>query len=442
MKLDYRRTFILGFGFFGISVVWSMYNAYVPIFLRDYALPWWLVGFVMTLDNILGITLLPYVGQVSDNTRTRFGRRMPYILIGTPVAAIFLVLMAVLHTALPKVASTFWLVTGAILVMNVAMAVFRTPTVALMPDITPPPLRSKANGVINLMGGLGTTLAFVTGAMLFTRGQAYPFVLAAILLVIAEAIVVLHIKEPSDYSVRQGEEEKRPHLGQALRQTVSNVIDIARSSDKSALFMCLAIFCWFMGYNVIETFWTSYGKGVLYQADIASGLLTEEQAVAKAASMLTYLSGAFLVFALPAGFIATRFGRKPTILTGLALLVILWLGMSVIHSRVYMQLVLVVSGIAWALININSLPIMADLAPEEKVGSFTGLYYFFSMLAASTSPTVAGWLIDLADLRIIVVFAPVFMLLAFFCMLGVRRSEPAGAPSVDQALRMVADADF
>ncbi|RLA94424.1 MAG: MFS transporter, partial [Deltaproteobacteria bacterium] len=140
MKFDYKKIFLLGFGFFGISLIWSVYNSYVPIFLREYELPLWLVGLVMTFDNIVGITIQPYVGFLSDRTRTRFGRRIPYLMIGAPIAAIFFSLIPVLHLVAPS----FTLFITAIIIMNIAMAIFRTPTVALMPDITPSPLRSKA----------------------------------------------------------------------------------------------------------------------------------------------------------------------------------------------------------------------------------------------------------------------------------------------------------
>jgi maltose/moltooligosaccharide transporter len=232
-----------------------------------------------------------------------------------------------------------------------------------------------------------------------------------------------------------------PNLWETLQATVANVVRIARAPDKSAWFICLAIFCWFMGYNAIETFWTSYGKGVIYAAQIASHALTEEQAVARSASMLTYLSAAFLVFALPAGLVATRFGRKPTILVGLGLLTVLWAGMRLTHNNIYVLVTLVLSGIGWALININSLPIVADLAPEGQLGSYTGLYYFFSMLAASLSPTLVGWLMDLLGLQVMFIFTPAFMVLAFLCMLAVRRSEPSQAASVGLTLGG-ADADL
>lgn len=195
MKLDYQKTFLLGFGFFGISLIWSVYNSYVPIFLREYNLPLSLVGLVMTFDNIAGVTIQPYVGFLSDRTRTRFGRRMPYLMVGAPIAALFFALIPVLHLSVP----VFGLLMATIIIMNVAMAVFRTPTVALMPDIIPSPLRSKANGIINLMGGLGTTLAFLGGACLYRADRGLPFYLGAILMLAAVAIVVLVIREPREY---------------------------------------------------------------------------------------------------------------------------------------------------------------------------------------------------------------------------------------------------
>lgn len=433
MKLNYKGTLILGFGFLGISVVWSVYNSFVPVFLRQYALPWWLVGFVMTFDNILGITLLPYIGQLSDNTWTRLGRRRPFILAGAPIAAVFFVVIPAIHLNMSHTASTLWLLTGVIIVMNIAMALFRTPTVALMPDITPPALRSKANGIINLMGGIGTTIAFFIGGALFAMRQSYPFLLGAVLLLIAEAIVILKVQEPPPTDSDNPSSSRRPNALSSLRDTVRNVVAVARNPDKSALFTCLAIFCWFMGYNAIETFWTSYGREVLYAPQIAAGTMTADQAVARAASMLTYLSGAFLIFALPAGFIATRFGRRPTILTGLGILAVVWAGFLLTQNSIYVIFTLVASGIAWALVNINSLPIMADLAPPGQIGAYTGLYYFFSMLAASTSPTVVGWLMDLTSIRMMFPITVAFMALAFLCVTAIHRTEPEQATSVPSA---------
>ncbi len=400
MKLDYQKTFLLGFGFFGISLIWSVYNSYVPIFLREYKLPLSLVGLVMTFDNIAGITIQPYVGFLSDRTRTRFGRRMPYLMVGAPIAALFFALIPVLHLSL----RIFGLLMATIIIMNIAMAIFRTPTVALMPDIIPSPLRSKANGIINLMGGLGTTLAFLGGAFLYRADRGLPFYLGAILMLAAVAIVVLVIREPREY-----EEDAKGQVG-----VVSTIREIFSSQERSALFILLAIFAWFLGYNAIETFWTTYGKEFLGIAE------------STAAAMLTYVSAAFLIFALPAGFVATRFGRRRTILAGLTALLVFVLGGYFTTNMTYLTVMLIIAGISWALININSFPMVSDVAPAGKIGSYTGLYYFSSMLAAIVSPPVAGGLMDLLGHRVMFLFSALSMLLAMVCMLQVKRGEAQG----------------
>lgn len=401
MKLDYKRTFLLGFGFFGISVIWSVYNSYVPIFLREYNLPLWLVGAIMTFDNIAGITIQPWVGFLSDRTRTQFGRRMPFLMVGAPIGALFFALIPILHLSIP----IFPLLMAAIIIMNIAMAIFRTPTVALMPDITPSPLRSKANGIINLMGGLGTTLAFLGGAFLYRANRGLPFWFASLLMLVATAIVLLVIREPKEY-----EQEGDTRTG-----VLATIREIITSQEKSALFILLAIFAWFIGYNAVETFWTTYGKEFLGIQE------------STAAAMLTYVSAAFLVFALPAGFIATRFGRRRTILAGLTILLVMILGGFFTTNMLYLTVMLVLSGIGWALININSFPMVSDIAPPGKIGSYTGLYYFFSMLAAITAPPLVGALMDLFGHRTLFLFAPFFMLLAMLCMLQVKRGEAHSA---------------
>jgi maltose/moltooligosaccharide transporter len=401
VKLDYKKTFLLGFGFFGISVIWSVYNSYVPIFLREYNLPLWLVGAIMTFDNIAGITIQPWGGFLSDRTRTRFGRRMPFLMVGAPIGALFFALIPILHLFIP----IFPLLMAAIIIMNIAMAIFRTPTVALMPDITPSPLRSKANGIINLMGGLGTTLAFLGGAFLYRANRGLPFWFASLLMLVATAIVLLVIREPKEY----GQE------GDTGTGVLATIREIITSQEKSALFILLAIFAWFIGYNAVETFWTTYGKEFLGIQE------------STAAAMLTYVSGAFLLFALPAGFIATRFGRRRTILAGLTILLVMILGGFFTTNMLYLTVMLVLSGIGWALININSFPMVSDIAPPGRIGSYTGLYYFFSMLAAITAPPLVGALMDLFGHRTLFLFAPFFMLLAMLCMLQVKRGEAHSA---------------
>lgn len=414
MKLNYGKTAILGFGFFGISLLWSIYNSYVPVFLeKDFLLSATLVGFVMTFDNIAALLIQPWIGALSDRTHTSIGRRMPFIIAGAPIAAIAFALIPWVNL-LP-------LFMVVIIIMLLAMAIFRTPVIALMPDITPSPLRSKANGVINLMGGIGAILAFFVGAKLYDMGRPVPFIAVAIVLILAIAIVFWRIKEPKE----------TPEPPSREAGVFANLRIILADRDKSALLILLAIFAWFVGFNVIETFFTLYGVNVLKIKESAASL------------MLGFLSVTFVLFAVPSGFIATRFGRKGTILTGLAILGTLLLLIRILPPTTQMQtlitlaglqitvmhLIMMLAGIAWACININSLPMVVDIAPQDRIGTYTGLYYFFSTLAAILGPWMGGVLTDLMgrDYSMIFTIAPLGMLFAFLFMLFVRRGERAEA---------------
>lgn len=323
MKLDYGKMTLLGFGFFGVSLIWSIYNSYVPVFLeRDFLLSATAVGFVMTFDNIAALFIQPWIGALSDRTRTRIGRRMPYIILGAPIAAIAFALIP-FATTLP-----FFMVT--IIIMLLAMAVFRTPVIALMPDIVPSPLRSKANGVINLMGGVGAILAFFVGARLYDMGRPVPFIIFAVVLVLAIALVFWRIKEPREAPAPPSQEAG----------VLTNLRIILTERDKSAILILLAIFAWFVGFNVIETFFTLYGVNVLNIKESAASLT------------LGFLALMFVIFALPSGFIATRFGRKITILSGLALLGLLLAAIRFLPPASQVQVLFAVAGLQFTLLHL------------------------------------------------------------------------------------------
>ena len=395
MKLDYKRTALLGFGFFGISVIWSIYNSYVPIFLKEYGISLAMVGLIMTFDNWIAIFIQPWIGFLSDRTRTRIGRRKPFLLVGAPIAAVFFCLLPILHLNLPQAIGALIAVMGAAIIMNIAMALFRTPTIALMPDITPSPLRSQANGIINFMGGLGTAIAFLGGAYLYNAGRGLPFFAAALLMLGAIAMVLVFIREPAEHEieVEQVEEGTRQGVWPTIKEIMSD-------SDKSALFILLAILFWFIGYNALETFWTTYGKEFLGIGE------------SRASAMLTYFALSFLVFALPAGFIAGKIGRKRTIMIGLTALTLLFAGGYFTTNLTYLSVMLVAGGVSWALVNVNSLAMVVDIAPQSKLGSYTGLYYFFSMAAAIISPPVVGKLIDMTGYESMFIITPLFMVIA------------------------------
>ena len=410
MKLNYGKTFLLGFGFFGVSVIWGVYNAFVPLFLANKfnLAPAW-IGFFMTLDNIAALIIQPPVGAWSDRLRTPIGRRMPFVLIGAPVAA--------LAFGLIPLASILPLFVACTSTLLLSMAFWRTPVIALMPDITPSQFRSQANGVINFMGGVGAIVSFLIGARLYEMNHAFPFWLGSVLVILASLLVFAFIREPKVYE----ESEEKPSLWLSLQGVLAD-------PDKSALRILLAIFFWFLGYNAIEAFFTLYAQKHLGLPE------------ADGARLLGQLSLIFVIFALPAGYIGARIGRRKTILTGIALMALIILAIYLLPVNTLtlrltrlpvlgvvpvIGLCLMVAGAAWALININSLPMVVDMTDAAHLGTFTGLYYLFSTLAAIAGPNVNGWLIQLTGLNYnaTMLLAPFFMVVAFVMMLGVRRGE-------------------
>jgi maltose/moltooligosaccharide transporter len=430
VKLNYRRTFLLGFGFLGVSLMWVLYNSYVPVFLQagnpafegtqgartaGFGLSAALTGVIMTLDNLAAFFIQPLVGVVSDRTRTRFGRRMPYIVGAVPVAVVAFALIPVAVNQIPPELSgvtealggqlAFFMV--ALGLMLLAMAVFRTPVIALMPDITPSPLRSKANGVINLMGGIGALLATFGGAALYGIDKVAPFWIGSIVMVVAAAIVFLAIKEPKEYTAGSDEDER-------WWDTLRAVGAVPREERRSLVLILLAIFSWFVGYNAIETFFTSYGTFRLGVAESTASLL------------LGFFSVTFIAFSIPGGMLAERWGRRRTILTGLAALSALLILASFLPNVYAIAAILFLGGVAWALVNINSLPMIVDLAPGDRfLGTYTGLYYISGTLAAIAGPILNGWIIDATGRNYNTIFwvAPAFMVVAIVCMWFVTRGE-------------------
>ncbi len=410
-RFNFGKTFLLGFGFFGVSVIWSVYNAYVPIFLANkFNLAPALIGFFMTLDNIAALLIQPPIGAWSDKLRTPIGRRMPFILIGAPIGALAFGLIP-LQSVLPL----FVACTSTLLL---SMALWRTPVVALMPDITPSHYRSQANGIINFMGGIGAIIAFLYGADLYDMNPAYPFWLGSVLVILSALLVFAFIREPKEYETS---DTTPPNLWISLKKVI-------QEQEKSPLRILLAIFFWFVAYNAIEAFFTLYAVNHLGMQE------------SDGARLLGQLSLLFVVMALPAGFIGARIGRRITITIGIILLAACMLAMYVVPVDTLTLLlgkapilgnipavgvILMVAGIAWALININSLPMVVDMTDDLHIGTYTGLYYLFSTLAAIVGPNLNGLIVQFSgrNYALIMVVGPIFMLIALAMMIGVRRGE-------------------
>ena len=386
-RFPWGRTFVLGSGFLGISIVWRLFNSLIPPMLEDLGLSAVRVGFIMTWDNTINMFVEPWVGARSDRTRTRLGRRKPWLLAGAPLAALFFILV-------PFVRQNFVLIALGILSTDVCMALFRSPTIAYLGDLFQPAQRSKANGVINLMGGVGGAIAFLGGGALYRLGVPLPFIFGAGAMLVAILIVVWRVQECEQDPVAAANE---PGLLRSLQMA-------AAGRRRSGLCLLGAIYAWFVGWEAMEAFFTTYARDTL-------GI-----SVGRATQMPTAFVVPLIVFSIPSGLIATRIGRKATIMMGLCGMVLGLVAGYLVRNPVALLGVLAVMGACWALININSLPMVYDLCHESSIGAYTGLYYFASSLAAITGPIVAGRLIDVTSHAVIWPLAAVFMLLALVLM--------------------------
>jgi len=411
-KFPYKKTFILGLGFLGISIVWPIFNSFIPIFLQagnpeyerqlleagrelpkivGFGLGPSLAFFVMTWDNLINVFVQPWAGSKSDSTWNRFGRRKPWILIGAPIAAIAFILIPFANTVLA--------IMVFILITNFGMALFRSPTVAWLGDLFPANQRSQANGVINLMGGLGAAVALFGGGILFDQfGKTAPFIVGAIFMIVVLSLALKFVKEPEKIETKAIEIKE---------SVVDNLRSVWNGKNKNGVYVLLGILLWFMGYEALQTGLSSFS---VFSLGLTPG---------QASMMTTLFAGSFILFAIPSGLIATKIGRKLTISIGLIGMSILFgMGFFIIDTSLSLGIILVLGGFCWALVNVNSLPMVYDYGEETKIGAYTGLYYFSSQTAAVLGPVLSGFLVESFgnEYRMLWVFSTVFLFLAFLAI--------------------------
>lgn len=399
MKTLYKRTVWVGLAFFGISTFWQVYDAIVPLLLKDafdVGETW--IGAIMAADNVLSLFLLPVLGALSDRTRTRYGRRFPYIIGGTVTAAVLLqgIPMAANRMSLPL----FMVALGLTLL---AMASYRSPAVALMPDLTPKPQRSQANAVVNLMGALGGILSLGLIALLSPKGESHDytalFLAIGAVMLAALALQLPKVREPASV---QAEAEQ----AQTAQARLSGPV------RRSLLLLLASIFLWFFGYNAVTTFFSNYARQYW---GLERGAFSYALMVAQ---------GAAIVMFLPSGMLAQRIGRKRTILSGIVLLVIAF-AMGGLFARFHMAILLcfALAGVGWAAINVNSLPMVVELCRGADTGRYTGYYYTASMAAQILTPILAGALIERVGYGILFPYGATFVALSLLTLLWVRHGD-------------------
>jgi MFS family permease len=439
-KASYFKIFLLGFGFFGLSILWSLYNSDIPIMLKNvYNLSYTASGWVMNLDNILAITLIPVVGFWSDHLWTRIGRRMPFIISTLPIGGILFALVPWIPLWLGAGATSLMAFILVLFFVNICMGISRSPIIALMPDLVPPEERSPANGVINFMGGFGSLLVYFVVGKISTTNRPLGFAIAGIAVLVAAVIMFLSIRETRDSLDRKAPRSEHADFSLLRKMWTPKY--------RSLLLICLAIFFWFIAFNAIETYYPTYMhaespavRAVIARlgtatptdtAQIAELTAARQSSEAGAKFNLGVFSLAFMLLSIPAGFIGRRLGRKTTILIGLAGVIVMVLLLAFGIATTAGLAIFVMGGLSWALVNINSLPTVLDMGDLEMVGALTGVYYFFSQAASIVSPPLVGRIADLAGGTMSVMFpyAGIFFVLAAVCMLFLNPGDKPGASS-------------
>ena len=500
MKLNYKRTVLVGFAFFLISAFWQAYDATIPVILTNkFGMSQTWSGVIMALDNVLAVFMLPFFGSLSDKSRSRFGKRTPFITIGTVAAAAALIALSFVdnmqlknicdaaaiddpaaltviyesesdETLLTPEGETFVLAdaftaeefaairckitdqTGKtvtnpdytnyvaparqayaamktsqnctplilfitlLFLLLIAMAIFRSPAVALMPDVTMKPLRSKANAIINLMGTAGGILVLILGMVFSTSAvqnslmtyNTYYGVVAGIMLT-ALAIFLLTVREPAwakqmrQDSVKYGIEEAEEAGG--------NDRSLSSGEKRSLVLILLSIALWYFGYNAVTSKYAVYASNILHMDYNTTMLL------AQAAAIVAYM---------PAGIVASKIGRKKTILAGVVMLAAAF-GIAAFmrsgSSIVVMNAMFILAGVAWASINVNSFPMVVEMCSGADIGKYTGFYYTASMSAQIVTPMLSGYLMDVMGMTVLFPYAAVFVALAFVTMSLVKHGD-------------------
>ena len=443
MKLNNKRTVIVGLAFLSICAFWQMYDNVIPLILTNtFHLNETFSGAIMAADNVLALFLLPYFGNLSDRTNTKLGKRMPFIVMGTMTAALFLNILPLLdnsYAAEPKTVTMamFVICLGLLLV---AMGTYRSPAVALMPDVTPKPLRSKANAIINLMGAVGGILYLGVAAVMYPNSKVLGlahvnyqplFLVVGGIMIAAVVILRFAVNEPKLAAENKALEAKHPEWNLAEDDGSGNEV-LPAPVKKSLGFLLASIALWFIGYNAVTTWFTTYVAQVMGQG------------LGGASTCLLIATGGAIVSYIPIGELASRIGRKKTIMGGIVLLAACFMlgyflttTSSTITPVMFAAFALV--GFAWAAINVNSLPMVVEMCKGSDIGKFTGLYYSASMAAQVVTPILAGTLMRTISYKTLFPYAAFFVAMSFVTMLFVKHGDQK--PEAKKGIKAFEDMD-
>lgn len=435
MKLNNKRTVLVGLAFLSICAFWQMHDNVIPLILtKTFHMNETYSGVIMAADNILALFLLPFFGSLSDRTSTKLGKRMPFILFGTGCAVILMNLLPLLDNSYAAEPSPLKLASFVIVLalLLIAMGTYRSPAVALMPDVTPKPLRSRANAIINLMGAVGGVFYLAFAAVLYPNSKVKAleeagkhvdyqplFLIVSAVMFLAVGILFLTIRERKLTEENQALEAQHPEWNLAVDDGSGNEA-LPKPVKRSLAFLLASIALWFIGYNGVTTWFSTY-------VDVVMG-----QGLGGASQCLLIATVGAVVSYIPIGALAAKIGRKRTIQIGIVLLAACF-AMGYVLTTMYttitpvMFVVFALVGFAWAAINVNSLPMVVEMCKGSDIGKFTGYYYTASMAAQVVTPVLAGTLMRQIDYRVLFPYAALFVALSFVTMLFVRHGDVKAA---------------
>lgn len=426
MKLNTRRTLLVGFAFLAICAFWQMYDAIMPkILTNTFKVPETASGVIMAADNVIAVFLLPFFGGLSDRCKSPLGKRRPFILVGTLSAVILMMFLPIIDNSYFSAPMPIKLIGFIILLalVLISMGVYRSPAVALMPDVTPKPLRSRANAIINLMGAIGGVFYLVVASVLYPASASAAahtnylpvFLVIGGIMVIALLVLMLFVNEPK--LSREQAEYENAHPEENLTKVDENNKEVLpREVKKSLSFLLVSISLWFIGYNGITTWFTKFAE---VEWNMNDGPAAQCLLVATVGAIASYI---------PVGNIASRIGRRKTIMFGVILLGSCFAAgfiYTLFFNRFsyFLFVIFALVGVAWASINVNSLPMVVEMCKGSDIGKFTGLYYTFSMSAQIITPILAGALVQYVSYKLLFLYSAFFVGLAFITMLFVRHGD-------------------
>ena len=426
MKLNNKRTVLIGLAFMSILAFWQFYDQVIPYILENvFGLSTLTANSVMAIDNVLAVFMLPLFGALSDRTHSRLGKRTPYILYGTVAAVILMCFLAYFENTVNFIG--FFV---CLMLLLIAMSIYRSPAVAYMPDVTPKPLRSKANAIINLVGYLGGIFATVMmmillrsekaadGTKVYAQDQSFVpiFLVIAGFMLVTVLVMVFAVKENKLLETvkdEMGEEEEE--------EVTSSGGKLPRDVRRSLILILLSVFLWYTAYNAVTTAFSRYCAAI-WNVDLgaSSGYLL----VATVAAIAAFV---------PLGILSGRLGRKKAILFGILLMAACYaIAISIRKPSAVMYVIFALVGIGWASINVNSFPMVVEMSKAGDVGKYTGYYYTFSMAAQIATPILSGWFITNMGYNVLFPYAVIFSLASFVTMFFVRHGD--NRPEVKKGL--------